>query len=529
MALTFSAVGYLDVRLHRKQLEEASLNAAEGVSDLIARSTSEDMMRNDRESLRKTISALGSEPGIVRVRIIDRNGLVSISSDPNEVNHVLHKDMEGCNVCHNQGRPATATLQKKDRFRIFRAENGERVLGVINAIENTPSCYNAACHAHAAGEKVLGILDTHVSLARADAEVRAATMTSVLYSLSAALGISLLAGFFVWRLVHRPVRLLKAGTEHLIEGELGYQINVNSNDEVGELADSFNQMSLRLRAANEEIKAWAYILEERVEEKTSELGSAYERMLQVEKMASIGKLAAVVAHEVNNPLAGILTYAKLIRRWLEHDQLSPERMAEARQCLELIESESRRCGDLLKNLLTFSRTAPMNLAWSDLNEVMNRCVKLVLHKTELSSIHLQVELDQELPLVHCDPAHIEQVVLALVMNAIDAMPRGGNLWLSTRWLPESKKVELEVRDDGNGIAPDLLSKLFEPFVTTKERGKGVGLGLAISRNIVDRHNGQIKVDSEPGRGTRFQIFLPQDANDASFASKPQSTVAGQTR
>ncbi len=143
---------------------------------------------------------------------------------------------------------------------------------------------------------------------------------------------------------------------------------------MGELAQSFNGMSLQLRAANEEIVTWAKTLEERVEEKTSELQRAHDHMLHVEKMASIGKMAAVVAHEVNNPLSGILTYAKLLRKWVASGQAEHEKREEAMQCLELIAAESRRCGDLVKNLLTLSRTAPMNVQSTDLRTVIDRCL-----------------------------------------------------------------------------------------------------------------------------------------------------------
>jgi two-component system NtrC family sensor kinase len=296
---------------------------------------------------------------------------------------------------------------------------------------------------------------------------------------------------------------------------------VRSQDEVGELAHSFNGMSLQLRAANEEIVTWAKTLEDRVEQKSKELNRAHDHMLHVEKMASIGKMAAVVAHEVNNPLSGILTYAKLIRKWVGSGQAEHEKREEAMQCLELIAAESRRCGELVKNLLTLSRTAPMNVQSTDLHRVIDRCLLLVRHQLELGGIELQLKIAEDLPLVPCDPAQIEQVLLALIMNAIDAMPRGGNLWLETRQSDDETEIEIQVRDDGAGIASDVLPHIFEPFLTTKESGRGVGLGLAISRGIVERHNGRIEVQSELGRGTAFTVTLPSSqAEAASLAPAP---------
>jgi two-component system NtrC family sensor kinase len=277
-------------------------------------------------------------------------------------------------------------------------------------------------------------------------------------------------------------------------------------------------MSLQLRAANEEIVTWAKTLEDRVVQKTKELRSAHEHLLHVGKMASMGTMAAVVAHEVNNPLSGILTYAKLLRKWVGSGQAEHEKRDEAMQCLDLIAAESRRCGELVKNLLSLSRIAPMNVQSTDLHAVIDRCLLLVRHQLELVAIELQLKLAEHLPRVSCDPAQIEQVLLALIMNAIDAMPRGGNLWIETRLSNDGTEIEIRVRDDGAGIAPDVLPQIFEPFMTTKENGRGVGLGLAISRGIVGRHNGRIEVESEPGRGTAFTITLPNQATEASLAA-----------
>jgi len=158
--------------------------------------------------------------------------------------------------------------------------------------------------------------------------------------------------------------------------------------------------------------------------------------------------------------------------------------------------------------LTFSRTAPMNLESTDVNVIVNRCVMLVRHQMEMGGVQLQLEMAEGLPPAQCDGAQIEQVLLALVMNAIDALPRGGNLWLKTRLSKSTQEIEFEVRDDGVGIAPELLPRMFEPFLTTKESGHGVGLGLAVSRSIIERHRGKIEVKSEIGKGTTFVVSLP---------------------
>ena len=516
MVVIFALLGYANIRLQRQHLEEATLTSAERVSDVIKRSTTYYMLRNDREGLYHAIQTMADEPGMVKVRILDQEGRVSYSTDATEVSHVLDKTAEACYGCHNQAQPL-ARLNRPDRFRIYRNGGGHRVLGIITPIENQANCSNAACHAHPADQQVLGVLDTNLSLAKADAQIAVSSARSLSYTAGAMLIVAVLSWLFVWRVVGKPIQALEKGTEHLSQGELGYQIEVQSQDEVGDLARSFNGMSLQLRAANEEIVTWAKTLEDRVDEKTKELRSAHDHMLHVEKMASLGKMAAVVAHEVNNPLSGILTYAKLLRKWVESGQAGHDKREEAMQCLELIATESRRCGDLIKNLLSLSRTAPMNVQSTDLHAVIDRCLMLVRHQLDLGGIELQLNIAKDLPRVPCDPAQIEQVLIALIMNAIDAMPRGGNLWLDARLSDDESEIEIQVRDDGAGIAPDILPHIFEPFLTTKESGHGVGLGLAISRGIVERHNGRIEVKSELGRGTTFTISLPTQAADRPLA------------
>ena len=528
MVVIFALLGYLNIRLHRQHLEAATLASAERVSDVIKHSTTYYMLRNDREGLYHAIQTMADEPGMVKVRILDQQGRVSYSTDSAEVSHVLDKTAEACYGCHTQSQPL-ARLDRPDRFRIYRGDGGQRVLGIITPIENSPSCSNADCHAHPASQQVLGVLDTNLSLAKTDVQLAASSDLMLYYTAGALLIVAVVSFLFVWQVVGDPIKALKNGTEHLSRGELGYQIEVQSQDEVGDLARSFNGMSLQLRAANEEIVTWAKTLEDRVEQKTKELNRAHDHVLHVEKMASIGKMAAVVAHEVNNPLSGILTYAKLLRKWVGTGQVEREKREEAMQCLELIASESRRCGDLIKNLLTLSRTAPMNVQSTDLRAVIDRCLLLVRHQLELGGIHLQLQLAEDLPRVPCDPAQMEQVFLALIMNAIDAMPRGGNLWLETGLSNDETEIKIRVRDDGAGIAPHVLLQIFEPFLTTKESGHGVGLGLAISRGIVERHNGRIEVDSELGRGTTFTVTLPSQAQSASLAHAVAGNAATKVR
>ena len=522
----FALLGYLNIRLHRRHLEAATLVSAERVSDVIKRSTSYYMLRNDREGLYHVMSTMAHEPGMVRIRVINQEGRISFSTDAQEINTSVNKRAEACYGCHAQAQPL-ARLNRPDRFRIYRLVSGERVLGIINPIENSPACANASCHAHPADQQILGVLDTNLSLAQADRNLAGDSRHMLAYTLLAVWLISGLSGIFVWRVVHGPLKVLKSGTDRLATGDLGFQIEVHSRDELGELAASFNTMSRELREAREEVTAWTHELQARVDQKTAELTRAHDQMLQAEKLASTGKLAAIVAHEINNPLAGILTYAKLLKKWLAQGQGTKQE--EILSSLELIESESRRCGEIVRNLLVFARAAPMNSEPADLNAVLDRCARLVRHQLEIANIQLQVERDPALPPVHCDAAHIEQVVLALVMNGIEAMPRGGNLRLASRSLAATGEVRLQVQDDGVGIPAESLPNLFEPFFTTRERGHGLGLGLAVSHSIIERHKGRIEVESHLGRGTIFTITLPVRAQGVAPAARAGAEAAQPVR
>jgi len=512
MLVTFGLLGYLTIRLQRQHLEAATLLSAERITNIIRRNTSDYMLRNDRDGLHHAISAMASEPGVIRLRVFDRQGHISYSSDPSEINRAVDKDAEACYGCHAHQQTLTH-LDRPDRFRVYRAQ-GQRVLAIISPIENQPECSNAACHAHPESQQILGVLDTHLSLARTDQQLAEASWRMLACDALAMAAIAFLSFVFIRRVVDRPLKALQAGTQKLSAGALGYQIEIHSKDQIGDLAESFNLMSLQLRAANEQLVSWGRTLEDRVEQKTRELRRAHDEVLHVETMASVGKMAAVVAHEINNPLSGILTYSKLLKKWVDKDQVGGEKKQEAQECLDLISSESRRCGDLVRNLLTFSRQSPMNVQPTDINRVVEQCTMLLRPNLKIAAIDLHSTLADGLPRLHCDPSQIEQVLLAVIVNAVDAMPKGGNLWIESRLGDDGSYVVLTVRDDGSGIPAEVLPKIFEPFVTTKENGHGTGLGLAVSRGIVERHSGKISIESEVGKGTTVTITLPVPSRSA---------------
>jgi len=509
MALLLGLFGYWHLRLWRQSQQEMVFQSAERNSDIIWRSIRYSMLRNQREEVFHIINTIGHEAGISRIRIFNKEGQITFSTDPQEVGQFVDKKEEACYACHAQAQPLTR-LNRPDRLRIYKAAGGARVSGLIRPIENEPECWNAACHAHAAGSQVLGVLDTNLSLAAVDQVVARSQREVAVFTIASIIILSLISAGLIRLTVHRPVRHLTEGTRHVAEGELDYSLPVASSDELGSLAASFNRMTEQLKKAQEENQQWTRTLEARVQEKTGELERAYHRLVQSEKMASLGKLAAVVAHEINNPLAGILTYSKLVSRLIDRGMESEERRGEVKNGLREIEGESRRCGGIVKNLLTFARQAPLNPQKNELAGVVERCLLLVGHQCELQQVDVESHLDARMPPIYYDAGQIQQVLLALLMNALEAMPRGGRLKLETGYDPAQHEARIIISDDGMGIPKEILPHIFEPFFTTKMEGKGVGLGLAIALGIVQQHAGNIEVSSTPQKGTTFTVTLPEE-------------------
>jgi len=509
MALLFGLYGYWNLRLWRQSQQELIFQSADRISDTIRRSIRYSMLRNEREEVFHIINTIGHENGISRIRIFNKEGKISFSTDDQEVGKFVDKKAEACYACHAQAQPLER-LDRPDRMRIYRARDGTRVLGLIRPIENEADCSNAACHAHTGSNRVLGVLDTNVSLAATDLTVAHHQRQGVIFTVLSILMVSLFSTWLIWMTVHKPVRKLAEGTRAVAQGNLDYRLAETSQDEIGSLAVSFNHMTEELKVSRAENLHWTATLEDRVRQKTEELERAYRSLTQSEKMASLGKLAAVVAHEINNPLAGILTYSKLVSRLADKGFSENQRLGEAKSYLQIIEGESRRCGSIVKNLLTFARQTPINPQKQDLNAIVERCLLLVRHQATLQNIELETSLDRNIPPLFCDAGQVQQALLAIVMNAVEAMPQGGRLKVETSADPAHHLGRVLIADQGPGIPPAVLSHIFEPFFTTKEEGKGTGLGLAIALGIVQQHGGNIEVDSKPQKGTVFTVILPEE-------------------
>jgi two-component system NtrC family sensor kinase len=318
------------------------------------------------------------------------------------------------------------------------------------------------------------------------------------------------------RLIQEPIARLQEGTRRISGGDLDTRIDVRGKHELARLASDFNRMAEDLSHAQTELTEWSHTLEEKVAEKREELRKAQRQVLHMEKMASLGKLSATVAHELNNPISGMLTYARLVERELAEQPLDPDVRTELERYLRLVQQECTRCGAIVKNLLVFARRTGAAMASIDVNEIVDRSLMLVRHRldmtgTELHTTHLEGNAQ-----IVADPGQVQQALVALLVNAVEAMGEGGRLAVRVVGDGDGDGVRIDIEDSGPGIPPDVLPFIFEPFFSTKDSESGVGLGLAVVYGIVHRHGGTIDVESEVGAGTTFHLRLPRNPPAASI-------------
>ncbi|KPK77747.1 MAG: hypothetical protein AMJ89_01830 [candidate division Zixibacteria bacterium SM23_73] len=505
---------FINVKNEASDLLEQVELAALRTTDLIKESTHYSMLINRKEDIHQIFQNFREMPGFEAIRIYDKEGEVIFTTDPEEASTKVTITSEACQVCHRYPEPLKA-LATKERHRIIKSPDGHRILALINPIENEIACYGSGCHLHPDEKFILGVLDVQMSLATVDADIARSRRQTILASIILVVSVLSVTGFLIWTLIRAPVRKLTEGTRAIAKGNLDYTIPLQRKDEIGDLANSFNSMTLELKKAREE------------------LGRIQDHLIQMEKMASLGKLCATVAHELNNPLGGILTYARLSQKKLASPNLTTEKLSSIQEDLSIVAEETSRCGNVVKNLLLFSKRQIGEFAVVDLHEILDRCTQLVEHHLKLNNIELVKAYQQERAEVICDRDQIQQAFLAILDNAVAAMPQGGTLSIITNSNLRKKKVKIQIQDTGSGISPADLVHVFEPFYTTKKEGKGVGLGLSVCYGIIERHDGKIEVNSMVGQGSTFIIELPlhsiEDEKNKRPSEKPQVSRRGHDR
>ena len=471
------------------------------------------MLKNDQASLQRTLDLINSMSGIDNVSMYDNNNNLAYTSiSPNSSNH---SDPD-CASCHEDFEQMFSREEKSYRIIDAKSEcimnpdnDSIRNLMIKSPILNNPSCYTAACHAHSPDEKVLGSLIIKMPLEKLDSALQESTTD---FFLMAALMTLLLIGFLVLftnKKIKNPLNEIIQAAEAVAKGDNNTRLRIKPNQlsDMRMVSFAFNEMLDNLHTATIELQNWSQQLEYKVQKKSEELGQAQNELINIERIASLGKLSLSVAHEINNPLSGILVYTKLIHKQLSKPNPDPEKVEVMLKHLKLIESETKRCGDIVKGLLDFSRKDQEGFEPKHLHDILRDTADLMAHPMKIANIHFLCDFSAKRDLISCSPNQIKQACIAILVNASEAVTENGEVTFRTL-NPDDEHVRIEVIDNGVGIDEADLPYVFEPFFSTKEKASGIGLGLSIVHGIVQNHKGKIEAQSEQGKGTAFSITLP---------------------
>jgi two-component system NtrC family sensor kinase len=485
------------------------------LSEVLIKSTRFAMHENKPSEVNQIIADVGAHEDIEKVRILSKEGKIIHSSKPDEIGQMVDQEAESCLGCH-EDEISFAESPLIGRPRFFTGDDGVRKLGSTAVIRNEPSCSTAACHQHEGQGAVLGVLDIVYPLDDIEKTLRSNTYRIIGLSLGFIILAAVLVSYLINRMIYLPLRDLHEGAAGLAEGNLEKTIPVRSKDEFGQLANSFNAMTLALQESYEDLENWGHTLEHKVEDASRELQIAHAETARSERLASVGLLAAGIAHELNNPLTGVLTFAHLVRKNLPDDSRDAED-------LDLVIRETKRCAGIIRRLLDFSREKTPEKAYHDLNKIIEDTLQLIEQPAQVEDVTIITEFDQRLPPVWLDEDLIKQVIMNMLVNARHAIEGEGTITIRTRYCeagtcPDSvtttgSMAEISITDTGYGIPEEDLEKIFDPFFTTKDVGKGTGLGLSVSHGTVEAHRGTIEVESEVGKGTEFRIYLAIDKKE----------------
>ena len=510
LSVTVFIFAMMLVKNNREELLQQVTDNSGQLSRVVISSTRFAMLQNKPSQVSRIIQDVGDMQDIEKVRILSKDGVIIHSSKFDEIGNQVDQEAEACLACHldEESRLASPMF---GRSRFFTNQNGKRMLGSTAVIHNEPTCAGVGCHDSVKDESVLGVLDIVYPLDEIEQTLRTNTYTVFGLSFGFIILAGLLVGYLVNRMIYLPLRDLGDGAERLATGDLEYTIPVRGKDEFGHLATSFNSMTEALRKSHVDLEDWGRTLEHKVEEAKAELRTAQAETARSEKLASVGLLAAGIAHELNNPLTGVLTFSYLVRKNLPDDSRDAED-------LDLVIKETKRCAGIIRRLLDFSREKKPEKTFSDLNILITEIMQLTEQSAQVNDIRIITDLDEKLPAIWMDENLVKQVIMNMLVNAQHAIEGEGSITIRTRLCtakdcPESiielgDMAEITITDTGCGIPSEDLQRIFDPFFTTKGVGKGTGLGLSVSHGTIKAHGGAIEVESIVGKGTEFRIYLP---------------------
>ncbi|HLN20421.1 MAG TPA: ATP-binding protein [Bacteroidales bacterium] len=499
--------------VHEQTLNNVIRQNGNNIGSVVEGSLYYSMLENDKRTLQNTLDLINTMSGIDDVNMYNENdSLVYSSFSPDASSH----SNPDCRSCHANLASMFPVMEKS--YRIAPAgsdcimnenDNEHRHLFIRSPIVNESSCYTAACHAHSADEKILGSLIIKLPLDEVDNSIEQSSTRFLIIATVITLFLLTTLVLFTRRHIKEPLNDIVRASMAVAGGNKTTRLDVKPDqlDDMRVVSEAFNNMLDKLQSANEELKNWSQQLEYKVRKKSEELGSARNELIQIERIASLGKLSSSVAHELNNPLSGILIYTKLIQKQLANPELYASKKDSVLKHLKLIETETKRCGDIVKGLLDFSRKEQENFEPCSVNSIIRETYELMMHPVTISNIKFLTDLQAKRDTVLCSPNQIKQACVAIIVNSTEAVVADGEIVIHTS-NPDAETIRIDISDNGIGIPEDDIPHIFEPFFSTKHETSGIGLGLAIVHGIVKNHNGRVDVKSEPGRGTTLSITLP---------------------
>jgi len=470
---------YFNIQSQQEMLMSQAEVHANKLSDAIKNSAHSSMLVNKRDQIHEIINTIGQEPCIREIRLLNKEGMVMFSSNNELIGKMVDKKAESCYACHTADEPLEK-LPMKERMRTYRIHpDSARILGIINPIYNEKSCWDADCHAHPEYQTVLGVLDVKMCLKDVDKQISDSEIQSILLAVIAIIALSIIIGFFVRKWVARPVKELVIATHQVSSGNLSYTIDGLGNDELGTLGDSFNNM-------------------------TNKLAEARLQLFQSDKMASLGRLAAGVAHEINNPLTGVLTYSSfLLKRTKDNSELQDD--------LKIIVRETKRSREIVKSLLDFARQSVPKKHKADINEIIDNSISVVDNQLSIKQIQLNKNFDTNIPQITVDTNQIQQVFINLIVNASDAIEnKGGTITISSSLISLSPYRIVQIKNASCSKRHDLIDNeiKIDGLSTIKVKAiLGGNEGFINLDPIYGKHRHQYGIEVK--KGEEVQISCPK--------------------
>lgn len=493
---------YMMVEKEKTHLMEDALHSTSASSEIVKKSIRHDMLHGRSQDLQTVLEAIGATKYVEIIRVVTLNGRIVYSSVRQEVGKVLSQNSPECRVCH-QGLKKVLTFDGKPQWTISESDS-TKTLTYVDPIHNEPDCFTAVCHAHPPEQNNLGLLVTNYSLSRYDELIKSQVFNITLYTLFFVGVVALLMSVILWQIVLKPVRSLSEAMKKVSSGEFLYKVAVPSEDEIGRLADTFNEMTAELYASRTKMEEWTQSLEVEVEKKTAEIRKTQDKLVQAEKMAALGRLTADIAHQIRNPLAALGGFGRRLKKLATSEKQE--------SYAEVVVSEAERLERILRDVLVFSWETIVTLQRVVLHEIVKDCVEFYREICQEQGIEINFTVATDLALV-MDHNHVRQAINNLLANAIDAMPSGGVLGIEVveEELHQVIWGVVHISDDGPGVPEELLARIVEPFYTTKRSGLGTGLGLPISKKIIEEHRGFLRIANRIEGGLRVSIYFPRQS------------------